>query len=244
MQGAGQVAGRIRVMDNTTKPFDYAAFINELSALRDSYANPPPNHRTHDSLGFKQWRHQVSDLIERIQVKGYDINCRIGGRQFRVMSYASISPREQQAAFDKAHTETMIELNTIISNFEKYGDPKATPPAPALGPSPHPDFAPKRPLEWNKEATLSWYAKNTPAGTLWGFVAVVFGLIVGAFFLGIAVEKRLPEAKPPLVADQASKVLPKDQTPAASQPVSAAVVVQPPIGGQPASNPKVKAPHN
>lgn len=217
--GIGQLACRIGVMSTTTKPFDYAAFIGELRALRDSFSNPPSNHRTRDSLEFKLWRHQVSDLIDRIEAKGYDINCRISDRQFRVMSYASISPREQQAAFDKAHAETMIEINTIISNFEKYGDPKATPPAPAIAPSPPPGHAPKQPLEWNKEATFMWYLKNTPVATLWAFGVVVFGLIGGALLVGIFIEKRWPEAKPPVVADQASKVLPpQDRKPAASQP--------------------------
>ena len=208
------------------KPFDYAAFIHELSILRDSFVNAPANHRTHNSQEFKLWRHQIIDLIDRIQAKGYDINCRISGRQFRVMSYASISPREQQAAFDRAHAETMIELNTIISNFEKYGDPKAThQAAPALSPSP--DHAPRQPLEWNKEATLMWYLKNTPATTLWSFGACVCALVTGAFLLGIMIEKRWPDAKPLVAADSALKILPPQyQSPAASQPVSVGPVQQ------------------
>ncbi len=242
---AGEIARRIGVMSTTTKPFDYSAFIDELGVLRDSYANPPSDHRTRDSLEFKQWRHQVSDLIDRIEAKGYDINCRISSRQFRVMTSAPISPREQQAAFDKAHAETMIELNTIIGNFEKYGDPKATPPAQVQALSPHPDVAPKQMLEWDKEATLMWYLKNTPAATLWGFGVIVFGLIGGAILLGITIEKRWPEAKPPVVADPASMVLPPEsQRPAASQPASAGLLDQPPIGGQPTSNTKVQPPLN
>lgn len=242
MQDAAQIGGKIHNMDITIKPFDYAAFINELTVLRDSFANPPLNHRTHDSLEFKQWRHQIGDLIERIESRGYDINCRIGQRRFRVMSYGAISPRELQKAFDNAHAETMIELNTIISNFEKYGDPRATSPATALEPSIPSDFAQKKPLEWKKDATLLWYFNNTPIGTLWGFGVVFASLILGAFFLGIAIEKRWPEAKPPVVAEQASKVLSSDHTPAALQPASAALVVQTPIGGQLGNNPSVQAP--
>jgi hypothetical protein len=238
MMDASHLAGRIHTMNITTKPFDYAAFIEELRVLRDSYADPPSNHRTYDSLEFKQWRHRLSDLIDRIEAKGYEINCGIGHRQFRVMSYASISSREQQAVFSKAHAETMIELNTIISNFEKYGDPNLTPAVPALTPSHPPESTTVKPLEWNKEATLSWYVKNTPVATLWGFVAVVFFMLVGAYGVGVAVEKRWPEAKSRAVSDLASTALPQQPTRAASKPVSNSSVVQPPIGGQSASHPK------
>lgn len=231
-------------MDKTTAPFNYAAFINELTVLRDSFANPPLNHRTHDSLEFKQWRHQVSDLIERIESTGYDINCRIGQRRFRVMSYGSITPREQQETFNNAHAETMIELNTIINNFEKYGDPKATSPVPALESSISPDFANKKPLQWEKEATLMWYLNNTPAVTLWGFGVVFVSLVLGAFFLGIAIEKRWPEVKPPVVSEQPLKALPNDHTLATSQPASATSVVQTPIDVQPVNNPTVQTPLN
>ena len=244
MQDEDQIRGRIRNMDITINPFNYAAFIKELTDLRDSFANPPLNHRTHESIEFKQWRHQVSDLIERIESKGYDINCRIGQRRFRVMSYGSISRRELQEAFDNAHAETMIELNTIINNFEKYGDPKARSSVPVLDPLIFPDFEKKKPLEWKKEATLMWYFNNTPAVTMWGFGVVIVSLILGAFLLGIAIEKRWPEAKPPVVSEQALKASPSDHTLATSKPASAKSVVQTPIDGQPVNHPTVQTPLN
>lgn len=216
-------------METKSNLFDYAAFIYELRALRDSYANPPLNHRNRESLTFKEWRHHVSDLIERMGKKGYDINCRISQRQFRVMSSGPTSPHLQQKTFDNAHAETMIELNTIISNFEKYGDPKATPLAQALETLVPLGSAQKEPLKFEKEATLSWYFKNTPVGTLWKFGGVSLAVISAAFYGGMTKEKLWPEAKPSAIA---------------SQPASAALVVQTQIGGQTVNNPTVQAPLN
>ena len=228
------------------KPFDYAAFVNELRILRDSYANPPSNHRTCDSGEFKQWRHQVSDLIGRIELMGYNINCRINSRQFRVIAYAVTSTREQQAAFDKAHADTMIELNTIISNFEKYGDPHGTSRTPVQTPSPSysaPIQTP--PLEWTKDATLMWYLKNTPLRTLWTFGTIFVAAMGAAFWTGTVFEKRWPEAKPPVATNNVSDRFQSEvQKPTASQPISAPPVVQTPIDGHPSSTPQVQSSRN
>lgn len=209
-------------MSTAPKPFDYTAFIDELSGLRESFSNPPPNHRCHDSSAFKLWQHRVIDLIDRIEAQGYRINCGIRLRRFRVTAYAPVSPAAQQKAFDRALAETTIELDTIISNFEKYGDPRQPSPAPALAITPSRESTPGQPLEWNKDATFGWYLKHTPARTLWGFVVSVGGLVVGAFFSGMYVEKRLPEARSPTSLDKGSKVVPPEQRPAASPPAPAA----------------------
>lgn len=206
-------------MSTAPKPFDYTAFIDELSGLRESFSNPPPNHRCHDSSAFKLWQHRVIDLIDRIEEQGYRINCGIRLRRFRVLAYAPVSPAAQQKAFDGALAQTMIELDTIISNFEKYG---VSPPAPALAITPSRESTSGQPLEWNKEATLGWYLKHTPARTLRGFVASVLSLVVGAFLFGMYVEKRWPEARSITSVDKGSKVVPLEQTPAASRPESAA----------------------
>jgi hypothetical protein len=215
------VARKIGAMSTAAKPFDYAAFIEELRVLRDSFSDQSLIHRTYDADEFKLWRHQLSDLIDRIEARGYDINCHIRGRQFRVFSYSPITQREQQAVFDRALADTMIELGTIINNFERYGDPGAATPTSAPIPTPSQDFETKQPLEWRKEATLSWYFKHTPAATLWTIGAVVSSLIVGAFFLGIFVEKRLPEAKPAVTSVPAAKVLPQDHASSPPLPPSA-----------------------
>jgi len=234
-----QVAQRIGVMSNTTKPFDYAAFVDELRVLRDSYADPPPNHRNAESLAFKQWRHQLSDLIGRIEAKGYHINCRVNERRFRETASWSQPARDRKSAFDTAHAETMIELDAIISNFQKYGDPKEPPQVPLLA-SLHADPAPRERLEWNKEATFSWYLQNTPVGTIWAFMGIVATLMYGSYRVGVTVERWWPEVKPSAATDHELKTVPKVQSPSVSAPAAAPSAQRPLPSDQRTSDPQVQ----
>ncbi|WP_157658342.1 DUF4145 domain-containing protein [Burkholderia ubonensis] len=104
--------------------FDYSAFIGELRALVERGNEFSAGERHRDSESFRRWRHETEDLIHRINRLRYDINCGIGSRAFQVMSYGSVSEREQQMAFDKDFDDTLSELGLVIARFDKYGDPK------------------------------------------------------------------------------------------------------------------------
>ena len=51
------------------KPFTYAVFIDELRVLIATGRDLPIAERKWDALGFKSWKHSLSDLVARIREK-------------------------------------------------------------------------------------------------------------------------------------------------------------------------------
>lgn len=198
-------------LPSVPRTFDYPAFIAELRVLRDSFANPPTNHRNHLSPEFQRWKHELCDLIARVESAcGVGVNTAIRGRRFQVMALGSITPREQLEAFNQAHTETMIELDTILSNYEKYGDPTAKlNGAPVIA---SPEEPPVERLKWNKEATLRWYVENTPATTMMAVLLAFFAV----FSAGYGVAQWKAELPKTATVEALGSVLPQSNS--ASQP--------------------------
>ena len=106
----------------------------------------------------------------------------------------------------------MVELNTIINNFDKYGDPKITMNSVVAEAFP----APKEPLKWNKEATVRWYWENTPATT----VLTVLLAFVGVFSAGYGIGQWRAELPKATATEARSSSTPQDR--AAAQPASEA----------------------
>ncbi len=107
------------------RAFDYAAFIDELRSLIQQAQDFPPDATGVDSPLFKRWRHEVTDLINRIQRLRYSINCRVGDRLFMIASYGSTPSAETRKKFEEDLVDTLTELDVLVKNFDKYGDPKA-----------------------------------------------------------------------------------------------------------------------
>lgn|GEM_PF-6571630 len=164
---------------HSPKPFDYTAFIDELKSLIERGRKFSDSDRNHNSQGYRAWRHEVLDLIHRVNRLRYDINCGIGGRQFQVMSYATTSAREQRQAFDRDLEDTLTELELVVSRFDKYGDPKAkavaapeplNPAATAQAPT-----QPKS-LAVPEKVTFAWLWTHVPL-TLVGMLLVSYGIV-------------------------------------------------------------------
>lgn len=118
-----------------------------------------------------------------------------------------------------------------VKNYKTYGDPHAnrlvTPlgvvdrietPAVAPAAAPAPAEA-KSPLKWDKEATLAWYFKNTPVGTLVSAAGIVIGVFVAGVGVGNWQSKNLAsqsEVKAAVASDVAKPATP--ETNAASAP--------------------------
>lgn len=174
--------------------FDYAAFISELTVLVDQAKSFGAADRCHGSALFRNWRHEVEDLIARVNRKKYDVNCNLGARLFRVASYGSVSAKQQSERFERDLQDTLSELDLVISRYMKYGDPMAD-MRPAMKlvvqktindaqgalPAPLPD-----PLKVPEKVTLPWILHNVPVRMLWWALITAFFLIGGAFSLGIA----------------------------------------------------------
>lgn len=105
----------------------YHQFIDELRPLLGQAQELAHLKQLHEDPAFRKWRHEVTDLLERIEQATYSINCSIRERLFDERgSYAySPTPSERLAAYDRDLQDTIVELGTIISRFEKFGDPKS-----------------------------------------------------------------------------------------------------------------------
>lgn len=88
-------------------------FIEEAGSLkRAGRVNKDPD--------FRRWRHRVTELINQIEIEGYRVNCNIYNRQFRGFGDA-LSKIE---GYVRDLNDTIIELETIVDNYDRYGVPK------------------------------------------------------------------------------------------------------------------------
>lgn len=158
--------------------FDYRSFVHELSVLHNAFSDPPANHRSFDSPEFRRWRHEFGTLIDQIEVVGYEISCNLSRRQFRVLSmYGSVSQREQRDAFDRDLADTLVEIETIIKRYDKYGDPKAKPAA-VLGNGIETKNA--QPLLPPDKVTWNWVREHVPLGWAIGVMLTLVSVSFGA----------------------------------------------------------------
>lgn len=113
-------------MAETTAPrsFGYAEFIEDLEPLIEVGRKFDGADCRHDSQTFKAWKHEVLDLIHRIERQRYSINCQLSDRIFQVPSYGHVTKEEQRHRFEQELGDTLHELDVVVGNFRKYGDPK------------------------------------------------------------------------------------------------------------------------
>jgi len=164
------------------KPFDYAAFIDELKPLIERGRKFDDSDRSHSSQTYRAWRLELLDLIHRVNRLRYDINCGVEGRWFQVMSYATTSAREQRQAFDRDLEDTLTELELVVSRFDKYGDPRAKSIALAGPGNPavtHPTPAKSETLVAPEKVTFAWLWAHVPL-KLFGMLLVSYGLVFSA----------------------------------------------------------------
>lgn len=175
----------------TTREWGYPAFIEELKPMIEEARAFDHHARRHDSEVFRVWRHKIGDLCTRISRSHMDSDTRLGQRSFMVQSYGSFTARDQAEAFDRDMHDTLIELQHIVDQYGKYGEPRmragyAPKAAPAAAPAAEP-ISPAKAAEpeWPQKdkLTLYWLLKNMPMSA-W---AVVGALCVGAYGLGTTV---------------------------------------------------------
>lgn len=109
----------------------YAQFIDEIKPLFAQIDDLRKQPELTESHAFKTWLHSLNMLIHTIRGLGYRrTGCHVDSRLF-----TDNSPWSKASAanvFNKALDDTSIELANLISNFDKYGDPK--PPIPTMPP--------------------------------------------------------------------------------------------------------------
>lgn len=168
--------------------FTYAAFIEELRGLIERAGSLFDRAKRGEDEDFRRWRHEVTDLISRIESRKYRINCNVVYRVFDEHGSYTYSPSkaERLATYNRDLQDTITELETLVTHFDKYGDPKAEPPAKSAAPPSHQALAP--PVELSKllppeKVTPAWLWQHATV-TLWLQGA---GLLAASFAIGLAV---------------------------------------------------------
>lgn len=105
------------------KPFDYPAFIEQLMVLVEMARGFTPTQRNREHPTFRKWKHEVADLIERIGRLRYDVNTGLESRRFQIVGYGSYSTAEEQQVFNRDLDDSLMELELVVENYKRYGDP-------------------------------------------------------------------------------------------------------------------------
>ena len=193
--------------------FTYANFIDELKLLLESGRLLRDLPQRGEDRNFRRWHHEVKDLMQRIEAQKYRINHNIYTRRFDCYSSGygqSPTTKERMAAYNQDLDDTFVELETIISRAEKYGDPKSSPVKAGA-----PEMAPAS-LQIPDKITAAWLWHHSPI-SLWlqaiSVIAVVFmaGIAVGQSSLYSDLTKK------PAPAEHAMPVPPNTSTPAAGK---------------------------
>lgn len=106
----------------------YAQFIDEIKPLRAQIEGLRQEPGLANSVAFKKSSHALLMLVRAVKSMGYrSTGCYIEGRIFT--QHNPWSSRDAATYFNAELDDTVVELDDLISHFEKYGDPKPLPPA-------------------------------------------------------------------------------------------------------------------
>jgi len=184
----------------------YKDFIDEIRLYLEKAKVLINAEELNNDQDFRKWRHNLTDLIDRIEILGYQINTSIKLRYFNNIGlYSTLD--DKRKAFNRDIQDTIIELEAIISNFDKFGDPIKQKSEQKSSESP---------LNWPQKITLSWLFKHAPLG-LW---AKVVSFLVIVFILGITV------GQSKLFHELKTKLKPKKETTIQSNTIGHASIKQ------------------
>lgn len=153
----------------------YQQFIEALRPLLVEAQGLFSLKELHENPRFRKWRHQVTDLIERIEAQGYTVNSSITTRYFDNPGTYSYTPsdRDRLFAYERDLQDTINELQTIVEGYEKFSDPKVPPQG----------SKEQKRLEWPDKMTLAWLWHHAHVSVWWW----LGGVLVTVFLLGITV---------------------------------------------------------
>jgi hypothetical protein len=106
---------------NAKRPFNYHRFIEKLKLPIDR-AFEFKDEELHEEHGkFREWRHELKDLIADIERLKYRVNSNVAGRVFTKFS----SDRDaNDTVFRKDWIDTISELELVVKKYDEYGDPR------------------------------------------------------------------------------------------------------------------------
>ena len=190
------------------KLFDYDAFVAEIERMSAEALLFSWEDRNTSSHAFRKWRLRLEDLLRRVHHLGYTTTCDLSNRTF----VAFMGEHEDSdAVFEEELTDTLQELDLIVENFSKYGDPGPTKAKGSVAePSNAVIAAPKpQPLLSPERVTIGWLLHNVSM-TGWGtIVALLLAVFTAGTYLGKSPLFRATDGKG--TASQASQPAPAVQ---------------------------------
>lgn len=159
----------------------YPLFIDELRTLRANIEKLRQEPGLSESVPFRTWKHALTTLLDQMRRNGYaHLSCNAQLRSFQPGPWSTVHPANY---FHDALHDTAIELDNLISSYDKYGDPKppilVEPPAPGGVPSVTFTTLPKP-----GEVTWAWVRSTVPL-SYWNLAAgIIIAVAVLAFGAG------------------------------------------------------------
>lgn len=158
------------------KPLDYPAFVEELRELMEYSLSDDALQWSADSIGFRKWKESLLDLLARIAKVGYtDVRCDVEDRAFAY--FGPGDAKHAKKVFNKAVDDTNIEMQLIIQNFKKHGDPHASGSAAVAETK-------IVPLEVPEKVTIPWVWRNVSVPLLIGVPTAALTNLVAGITIG------------------------------------------------------------
>ena len=148
----------------------YRAFIDELVPLTEKARTLRGAEELHEDSAFRKWRNKITRLLDQVVHQGYLITCQIKRRGFGNLSDATYEACK--ASYQQEIDDTINELEFIIDNYRKHGEP------PKGGVSKQ-----SLQLEWPEKITLAWLFRHMPLS----YWSVLIGLLITVFFSGVQI---------------------------------------------------------
>lgn len=150
----------------------YADVISELKRLVDEAKRLRSKRGMHLDPAFRRWRHELETTLSQAESAGFELpgEVRVHVRSFGA-SDRIVSDDELFAMYQLEIDDTVIELETIISTYQRLGEPEKR------------KTSELKPREWPAKITLAWLFQNAPL-SLWISLA---SALIAAFLVGAQV---------------------------------------------------------
>lgn len=150
----------------------YSVVIDEIKRLIEQAKCLRLSRQMHMDPDFRRWRHELETLLaqanDRFSLPG---QVRVHVRRFGQSDRILTDDDELFERYVLEMNDTIIELETIVDAYQKFGEPK------------DPRQSDSKPREWPAKITLSWLSQNAPL-SLWGWLV---SILLAAFVLGTQV---------------------------------------------------------